>query len=506
MNKGFINIIGTGLVLLTLWFNQETSSQVPASETTTVETKAGKKSPRILTLDECIAIALEKSYRIQDVRQNLVRDRANLAAQLARLKSNASLNFSLPQLSQEVTEQFDSESQSFRFFRTNTRKYQANIRINQPLPTNGNISLNSTLYRRDQPTVNPSTDYNTKLYIEFRQPIFTPNTLKMAIRRAELGLESSILRFTSRQLSLIYDVTNAFYMVYRNTWESHIDSLEVMQREKSYKTALERYERGDISEIELLQLEVDLAVARDNLYRSRGQMIRTLAWLKDLIGLDEDEEIAIKTDLEYKPVKIDLEKAIKQALTMGPSTRLHEIWKEYRELDVIDAKRENEFKGTIVASYGLDSAKETIWDALTNFDKSRGITIQFSMPLWDWGRSRYRVRAAEANLRNMELNVEQTKRQIKREVTSIVQRINEAANRLRILKRSQEIAQKGYDMTLEKFNRAEASSQDLTLAQNRLTRAKTAYLNAFIAYKLALASLTRQTMWDFEKDTLLKLS
>ncbi|MFC2075794.1 TolC family protein, partial [candidate division KSB1 bacterium] len=122
-----------------------------------------------------------------------------------------------------------------------------------------------------------------------------------------------------------------------------------------------------------------------------------------------------------------------------------------------------------------------------------------------WGRNQYQTKAAEANLKNSELNLENQKKSIRRNVLNTVERVREATNRVEVLKRSQELAQRTYDISLDQFNRGEASSQDLTLAQNRLTRAQSAYLNAFISYKIAMADLSRQTMWDFERGVSLKL-
>ena len=74
----------------------------------------------------------------------------------------------------------------------------------------------------------------------------------------------------------------------------------------------------------------------------------------------------------------------------------------------------------------------------------------------------------------------------------------EAENRLEVLKKNQEVAQRVFDISLQRFNNGDITSQELALDRNRLTQAKFSFLNAYIDYKLALADLKRKTMWDFE--------
>ena len=68
-----------------------------------------------------------------------------------------------------------------------------------------------------------------------------------------------------------------------------------------------------------------------------------------------------------------------------------------------------------------------------------------------------------------------------------------------MLKKSEEVAQKSYQISLHRFENGDITSQELALDQQRLTNARLAYLDAFIAYQLAVADLKRKTMYDFEE-------
>jgi outer membrane protein len=62
------------------------------------------------------------------------------------------------------------------------------------------------------------------------------------------------------------------------------------------------------------------------------------------------------------------------------------------------------------------------------------------------------------------------------------------------------VAQRAFDISLERFNNGDITSQELALNRNRLVQAKTSYLSAYVDYKLSVADLRRKTMWDFAAD------
>ncbi len=61
-----------------------------------------------------------------------------------------------------------------------------------------------------------------------------------------------------------------------------------------------------------------------------------------------------------------------------------------------------------------------------------------------------------------------------------------------------ELAGKSLDISLQRFDNGDITSQELALDRDRLTQARMAYLDAFIGFQLAGADLRRQTLYDFE--------
>jgi outer membrane protein TolC len=175
------------------------------------------------------------------------------------------------------------------------------------------------------------------------------------------------------------------------------------------------------------------------------------------------------------------------------------------ELDVIlsgisitetDAVRE--IRGDLNLSYGVLGRDTDFRDSFKDMQDDRRVTLSLSVPLWDWNQNSYEVQAAQANLENTRLLRQNRIEIIKQEVRAAVRNLQSAQQRVEITRRSQELAEKSYRISLLKFENGDLSTQDLALEQNRLSDAQTNYLGAVIDYKNTLSDLRRKTMWDFE--------
>ena len=77
--------------------------------------------------------------------------------------------------------------------------------------------------------------------------------------------------------------------------------------------------------------------------------------------------------------------------------------------------------------------------------------------------------------------------------------MHESGNRLDVLKQSEALARRSYEISLARFENGDITAQQLADAQDQLTTAQQKDLTAYIQYQLAVADLKRQTLYDFEK-------
>jgi len=471
-----------------------------------------------LTLKDAIDIALEKSYQMKVLRLNLEQAEQNLVAARGRFKSNAELRMDVPNWSETVSE-IPVKNDLPVFNTTGFLRYQGVLDINQPLPTDGTITLRSQVYHRNVSiyTADLLQDIKRKevyssMSLRLHQPLFTINRLKLGLTTANLNYERTSRRYKRNELNIVYLVTQSFFNLYRATRQAEIARDNVSQQEEMYNLAKKKFEAGLIPEVEALQMEVDLAESRNDLVAAEGELSRAEDSFKQLIGLKLTDQVGVQTEFDYHKMDVNLEKAIRLALENRSEVREAEIDVQLAHINVKEADAKSEIRGDLFAFYDLTgvsdpnlpytSSVNALWNSsiedMNRRPNNKGVVFSLSVPLWDWGVNGAEVAASEAQLREAEITLAEQKKTIEREVREVVGRLKEAANRLDVLLKNQEVAQRAFNISLERFNNGDITSQELALDRNRLTQAKFSFLNAYIDYKLAEADLKRKTMWDFE--------
>lgn len=458
---------------------------------------------RVLTLDESIAIALKQSYSIQNANLGLFSQQKNLNAAKLGLLPTVDLSFDAPRYNRTLSQQFDPINQLTQFYQVGETRYEGHLLVNQPLiVTNGTLSILGSLFGRDQFSEIKGTnrDYYTNVALQLVQPLFTPNSQRIQLRQAELNLEKAKGSYAKTQLDIVHNVTLAFYSLYRITQRTEIAGTDSKQREDAYMTAVNKFKAGVIPEVEMLKLEVELASGRNELLNRQADLAAAKNSFKVLIGLPLEEDVSVLADSALPVISIDSTKAIREALANRTELKNADIDRQLREIDVTNTSAQRSFKANLIVNYGLSRNDDHVRNIFRDFNKTRSVVLNVSLPVWDWGRNRTATESAEANLRNAELVYANQELQIREDVIDLLNRIRVANSRLEVTEKGEELAQKSYSISLERFKAGSIKSDELVLEQRRLTEAKINKLNALFDLRIALSDLKRKTFWDFEKN------
>lgn len=457
---------------------------------------------KVLSLEDALDIALKESYSIKSARYNLISSEKNLEAIQMGLRTSVDLSIDAPNYSRNLVREFNPLTESEQFYQIGSTRVQTNLSINQPIVfTNGRFSVIGSLFGRDQFSATRSAvrDYYSNIYLQLNQPLFTFNNQKANLERAEINLLKTRKNYSKTEADIIYNVTSDFYQLFQAKKNLEISQEKVNQTELSYETAMNKFRAGLIAEVEALQLEVDLATAKNELLSAQRRYAESKNNFKLLIGLPLDEEMEISAELEYSPVTINKSEAVEYALKNRPELFSSEADIRLNEMQVEQVESEKRITAQLNVNYGINKNDAEFNNIFNDFLDNRSVVFSVLVPIWDWGKNSRNVESAEANLKLSKLTYDNQRKQIVNEIDQIVNKINSAQSRVEVLSRSIEIAQKSFNISLERFRAGNITSFDLSQMQLRLTDAKINSLNALIDYKLALADLFRRTLHDFTK-------
>lgn len=458
---------------------------------------------KLLTLEESLSIALKESYSIKSAELNLLNSQRTLEAIKLGLMTSVNLELDVPRFSRNLSSQFNPLTGVEEFFEVGFTTFESRLFFTQPIVfTNGTFSLVGSLWQRDQLTVSSGStrDFYSNVGLRLRQPLFTFNTQKANLERAEINLQRSERNYTRSERELIYDVTSSFFTLFQAKKSLEIANEKVNLTERSYETAMIKYNAGLIAEVEALQLEVDLSAAKNELLNAKRRFDETKDNFKLLIGMPLEELIDVSAELEYSPIVVEQDVAVSYALKNRPELLNSSDEILLGKLSVDETSSRGNINAILTANYGINKNDDRLRDVFHGFAEDRSVTLTVNVPLWNWGRTGREVEAAQANLSLLELNYRNQKQQIEKEIIAIINKIESAKARVEVLSKTVELAEKSYGISVARFQAGNITSFDLTQMQLRLTDAKTNSLNALIDYKLAVADLYRKTYYDFEKN------
>lgn len=453
---------------------------------------------QVITLEDAMNIALENSPDIKQSRLSMEQNREYLNAQLAMLKSKFSFDVTPFQYSN--TQSYDDYFA--KWYTTENLGASGSLLISQPIKfTDGRITLQNKLEYQDnysEASETSFTGFNNNLYLSYNQPLFTYNRVKLNLKRYELSLENSTLAYSIQMLNMERYVTQAFYSIYQKQMAVRIAQEEFENQKISMEIIRSKVEGGLSAQEELLQAELNYATSKSSMDNAVVDLENAKDDFKKLIGISLDSEFQISTDIEYKPVLIDLEKAIKNGLEQRLELTQRKIDLNNAEFDLIETSATNEFKGNVDLSIGVMGNNENFANIYDKPTRSPQVGITFSIPIFDWGERKAKIKAAELAVEAREIDLKSQENDIIINIRKTNRNLMNLTNQILIAEQNEKNAQLTYEINLERYKNGDLTSIDLERFQNQLSQKKMDRANALISYKLELLNMKIQSLWDFE--------
>lgn len=452
-----------------------------------------------LTLEKALGIAESNSPTIKKTRLSLIRSQENLNAQNAALKSNFSLTIN-PIGYNQLRAFNDLIS---RWNSTKTTESFGTFTVSQPIVlTDARVSLVNRFGYKD--SYSEFTDLTTKTFsnnlaLNIDQPLFTYNRTKLQLKELELALENSQLSYAIQLLSLEKGVTQAFYYVYQQQQSLDISNQAYQNMQQSYEVIKNKVDAGISAREEMFQAELNLATTKSDFENKQVSLENAKDEFKLLIGMSLYDDLIVLPNIEVDTVQINIGFAIDQGLANRMELRQRSISIETSQFDLIQTKSLNEFRGSLGLSVGLFGDNEKFTDVYGNPTDNESVSLSLTIPLWDWGERKSRIKATEASIETEMISLEEEQNNIILDVRKVYRNLLNLQNQIGIARQSVTNAQLTYDLNLEKYKNGDLTGMDLNIYQNQLSEKQLAYTNALISYKLELLNLKIQTLYDFEK-------
>lgn len=452
-----------------------------------------------LTIEDALFTAMENSPDILGTRLDLERSSQLLRAQQAALKSQLSLT--LNPINYSTDRQFNQLFSAWN--NTDSKSTSGQFTIAQPiLQTDGTLNLINRFnwqnsYSDYQGIRNKS--YTNESYISYSQPLFTYNRRKLQTRELELDLETTRLSYAVQKLVIERQVTQNFYAAYERKMSLDIAREELSNRQTSFDIIKNKVDAGLAAREELYQAELDLTNSRSTVQNREMELENALDRFKHLIGLSLDEEIEVEADVTWQPVNVNLETAVNHGLGNRMELRQREIAIDNAQFNLTRVQAQNEFRGDLTLTYGIKGNDERLTDIYETPTRTKRVSLQFDIPLWDWGEKNARINASRAGITKARLSTEVERNIIIMGVREAWRALENQGSQIELAEQGVRNAELTWEINLERYRNGDLTSMDLNLFQNQLSQRKMALVQALIDYRLALLNIKIESLYDFEK-------
>lgn len=424
-----------------------------------------------LSLDDAIAMARVKSVdaavALDELKTAYWEWRTYRADQLPEISFKATA----PSYSNQYTPYMNSQG-DYSFVNNNFLEAQGQLSITQHVRlTGGTVSLNSSLdFMRMYGNDGGNRFMTIPVALTLNQPIFGTNTMKWQSKIEPVKYSEAKAAFLSATEDVARATVEYYFSLILSRTNLSIAEQNLATAEKLYVVAKEKRKMGQISENDLLQMEINMLDAQSSLTDCESTLKSNMFTLRAFLDLDEDVEIVPVVPENVPKADITYADALDRALANNKFAK--NMRRRQLEADYEVAKAKGNLREiNLFLQVGYTGTDMRMGDAYSRLKGNQLAQVGFSIPLLDWGRRRGKVKVAESNRRVTQSRLRQESMNFNQELFVLVERFCNQQSQLAIATRTNTIARKRYDTNVQTYLIGKISTLDLNDSQSKRMRA-----------------------------------
>jgi outer membrane protein TolC len=251
--------------------------------------------------------------------------------------------------------------------------------------------------------------------------------------------------------------------------------------------------------IDVDQIQVDLANARERLQSSESSIRLEAASVKRSLGLSDADSIALEPVFFLDPVAIDMDEAVRLAMELTPRMRQLDISLRNSEISLEETKSRGGFRMDVSLSYGRERRDDVFGKLWVDPDNSYTVNVEAYVPLWDWGERDARIAASRIRIDQTRLRIEEAELQIVSSVRNEVLNVQDREDRTMAMRENLDLAGGVSETSFQRYAAGAITATDLMLSLRREADTAENFLQAYLGWRDSLRQLQQLTYWDFER-------
>ncbi len=466
-----------------------------------------------MTIEEAVARALELNLDIQTVRLNPAIQAYALQSAEAAFSTTLSTTFGYNNSTNQSTSQLDGGDQ------TSTVRQTFNASLNKTMPWYGGrmtASFNNNRTDTDNAFSTLPLSYRSTVSFNYSQPLLAGRSTD----NQRTALETQAIQVEITDIQLSAQIANITFLIQVSYWSLRaaieqigIQRANLVQAQELLEQNRTRVQLGTMSDLQVIQAEAQVASAEQSVLGAEiGWRNQELSFKRLLVGGADDlllTQTLVPTSVPILVERVvDIDAAVAIALEQRSDLRQSRYQREISSLNLEVTNNNTRPDLNLTAAYSVQgtggdrfersglggdlvpverggylTGLESIWNRNT---PTWSLNLNFSYPIGN--------RAAKANLRRAELQLEQSDLSLRSqelaivlEVTNAGLNVNDTFLLLEASQRSRDVSERAAEVEVTRFSVGASTNFEVTQAQDDLTQARLSELRAIINYVNAVA-------------------
>jgi len=452
-----------------------------------------------MTLDQAIKEAKTNSVPALQAKASFVSDYWAWRSFLGSRLPSASLYGTLGSYNRSRVLLQNYDTGVMQYASANNLQNSLGIRLRQNVTlTGGTVSLFSDLRRIDQFGISSArTWFSQPLTFSYSQPLFSFNQFKWDRIISPKEYEASRRKYLEALEDVALSVVRCYFslMLASRTLDVSVENYDNTAR--MLRIARDRFSIGSVTRDEILQLE--LRILNDSISISDNEVSLREARmsLNSLLGLDESVSVIPKLEEDLPSVSMDYEFVLAKASENASFNLDNEISQLSADAAIAQAKASRGLTMQLNATFGLSKDDRELRNVYNGLLDQEIVGLSFSIPIFDWGEGKGKVKKAEAAAEVVRAEVEQAENDYRIRLFTSVGQFNNQRQLCDISRRASEIAHQRYALVMDRFSSGAATVTELNTARNESDSALQKYITDIWNYWNYYYTLRRLTLYDF---------
>ena len=322
-------------------------------------------------------------------------------------------------------------------------------------------------------------------------------SLRLTGDQVELAVEQA----RESRLGTVASVKQAFYAilfakeaynVYNSVYENAVENFRLTEM---------RYNAAKASELDLTRAKSNVAAAIPNLYNAENSVELALWQLKAVMGVDLERNIDVAGSLADYADQMFSDIAEGNEATLEGNSTLRQLAQQAEMMARQIRMQQYAYLPSLALtfSYSYLSQSDIFNLSQWRWFPSSTIGVSLSIPIFSGGQRYHAVRQARVQADELELQRENTERQLRIGIRQSLGTMDTAMRTYDASREALATAEKAYDIAVKSYQLGKSTLTDLNNTELVLTQSKLAVSQAIYNFVIAKAGLEQTLGYDFNE-------